>query len=208
MARKSGYSRELRQRVAYEAARLIAHHGINDYYLAKTKAATSLGVVDKGALPNNREIEQALQEAARLFDGDENGQRLARMRDCAVAVMQGLSEFSPRAVGPIVSGAIGANSAVELHLFSEPAEMVAMALLEAAPDMTVAEARVRLDRERTEIYPAYLFDVDGVTVDVTVFPLDGRRQAPLSPVTGRPMKRLNARDLSALDDSAEDTSLA
>jgi len=53
-----------------------------------------------------------------------------------------------------------------------------------------------------------LFDVDGVTVDVTVFPLDGRRQAPLSPVTGRPMKRLNARDLSALDDSAEDTSLA
>ncbi len=192
-------------RVAYEAARLMADHGINDYYLAKTKAAASLGVVDRGALPNNREIEAALQETVRLFDGDEHAQRLARMRDCGVAVMQALSEFSPRAVGAVVSGALGANSDLELHLFSEPAEMVAMSLLESAPDMIVAQTRARFDRERVEIYPAYRFDVDGVTVDVTVFPLDGQRQAPLSPVTGRPMKRLTARALSALDDVAEGT---
>lgn len=181
----------------------MAHHGINDYYLAKTKAATTLGVVDKGALPNNREIEAALQTAARLFGGDEHRQRLARMRDCAIAVMQTLPQFSPRAVGAVVSGALGATTAVELHFFSEPPEMVAMALLESAPDMIVAESRVRYTAERTEIYPAYRFDVDGTEVDVTVFPIDAQRQAPLSPVTGKPMKRLTAKALSELEEELD-----
>jgi predicted nucleotidyltransferase len=203
MPKRHSTGREMRLRVAQEAARLIADHGINDYYLAKTKAAAALGVVDKGALPNNREIEEALKTAVRLFGGDEHVQRLARMRDCAVGVMQALSEFSPRAVGAVVSGALGANSDVELHLFSEPAEMVAMALLEAAPDVVVAETRVRFTATHEEIYPANRFDVDGVTVDATVFPIDGQRQAPLSPVTGRPMKRLSANALSALDEDAQ-----
>ena len=199
MAKRSHQARGLRQRVAVEAARLMAEHGINDYYMAKTKAAASLGVVDKGALPNNREIEEALRVSARLFGGDEHEQKLARMRDCAIGVMQALSEFSPRAVGAIVSGALGATSAVELHLFSEPAELVAMALMDATSDLVVAEARVRYTHERAEIYPAYRFVVDGVPIDVTVFPIDAQRQAPLSPVTGRPMKRLSARALGELE---------
>lgn len=201
MPKRSHPTRALRQRVATEAARLMAEHGINDYYMAKTKAAATLGVVDRGALPNNREIEEALQMAGRLFGGDEHVQKLARMRDCAIGVMQAMSEFSPRAVGAVVSGALGATSAVELHLFSEPAEMVAMALLESAPDVIVAETKVRYTAERSEVYPAYRFDVDGVPVDVTVFPIDAQRQAPLSPVTGRPMKRLSAKALGELDEA-------
>jgi hypothetical protein len=192
----------MRLRVAHEAARLMAEHGINDFYFAKTKAAASLGVVDKGALPNNREIEAALHEASRLFNGDQYDQRLARMRNCAIGIMQALPQFSPRAVGAVVSGAIGAASPLELHMFSEPAEMVAMALLEAAPDMLATQSKLRFDHDRVEVFAAYQFEVDEVIVDVTVFPLDGQRQAPLSPVTGRPMRRLNARALSALDTTA------
>lgn len=201
MPKRHNNARGLRQRVATEAARLIAEHGINDYYQAKTKAAASLGVVDKGALPNNKEIEAALHTAARLFGGESHTHKLSHMRDCAISVMRALNEFSPRAVGPVVSGALGANSAVELHLFSEPAELVAIALMDSASDVIVAESRVRYAAERAEIYPAYRFDVEGVPVDVTVFPIDAQRQAPLSPVTGKPMKRLSARALGELDAS-------
>lgn len=198
MGRKSGTSRQTRARIAQEAARLIAEHGIRDYYLAKKKAAANLGVVDQGGLPRNVEVEEALQTAMRLFGGAEHERRLARMRDLGVRLMQALSQFAPRAVGGVVSGALGANSALELHLFSDPAEAVAMTLLESAPDLTVAESRVRFDRDRTEVFPAYLFDVDDVTVEATVFPVDGQRQAPLSPVTGKPMQRLSAQALAEL----------
>jgi hypothetical protein len=32
---------------------------------------------------------------------------------------------------------------------------------------------------------------EGTDVELTVFPLDGLRQAPPSPIDGRPMRRLN-----------------
>jgi hypothetical protein len=34
-----------------------------------------------------------------------------------------------------------------------------------------------------------LFDADGVPMDVTVFPRDALRQAPLDPVSERPQRR-------------------
>lgn len=202
MPRRSSSSRQMRLRVAHEAARLMAEHGINDFYMAKTKAAARLGVVDKGALPNNREIEAALHEASRLFHGDQHDLRLSRMRECAISIMQSLEQFSPRAVGAVVSGAMSATSPLELHMFSEPAELVAMALLEAAPDMVATQSTLRFDRDRVEVFPAYQFEADELIVDVTVFGLDGQRQAPLSPVTGRPMQRLRAAALSTLNTQA------
>jgi hypothetical protein len=45
------------------------------------------------------------------------------------------------------------------------------------------------------------FDANGRTVDATVFPIDGIRQSPYSPVDGRPMKRADAREVSELVDA-------
>ena len=47
-------------------------------------------------------------------------------------------------------------------------------------------------------YPALRFEKSGRTVDATVFPIDGIRQSPYSPVDGRPMKRADAREVSDL----------
>jgi hypothetical protein len=41
----------------------------------------------------------------------------------------------------------------------------------------------------------------GRTVDATVFPIDGIRQSPYSPVDGRPMRRADAREVSELVDT-------
>jgi hypothetical protein len=50
-------------------------------------------------------------------------------------------------------------------------------------------------------YPALRFEANGRTVDATVFPIDGIRQSPYSPVDGRPMKRADAREVSELIDA-------
>ena len=60
-------SDHLRSAVAQEAARLMAEHGIQDYYVAKRKAAERYGVVDGAFLPKNTEIEAALRSYQRLF---------------------------------------------------------------------------------------------------------------------------------------------
>ena len=54
-------TRERRQRLAHEAARLMAEGGIRDYHQAKLKAAQRLGIHDDASLPRNREIEDALR---------------------------------------------------------------------------------------------------------------------------------------------------
>ena len=68
MARKrTGESERARQVVAQEAARLIIDHGIRDYRIAKQKAAERLGVVGRGSLPGNTEIESAVSDHLQIF---------------------------------------------------------------------------------------------------------------------------------------------
>jgi hypothetical protein len=42
------------------------------------------------------------------------------------------------------------------------------------------------------------FEMDDQPIEATVFPPDGIRQAPVSPVDGRPMRRANALEVAAL----------
>ena len=47
-------------------------------------------------------------------------------------------------------------------------------------------------------YPGVHFEFDDHSVDATVFPVDGIRQAPVSPVDGKPMRRASALEVEAL----------
>jgi hypothetical protein len=69
----------------------------------------------------------------------------------------------------------------------------------------VTERRVRLDAERIKAYPGVRFAVDDRCIDATVFPRDGIRQAPVSPVDGRPMRRADADEIQDLLRSATGT---
>ncbi len=75
---------------------------------------------------------------------------------------------------------------------------MAIHLLELGIPHEFYERRVKMDAERSVNYPALRFDAGGRTVDATVFPIDGIRQSPYSPVDGRPMKRADAREVSEL----------
>jgi len=189
----------LRRALAQEAARIMAEHGVQDFLIAKRKAAERLGVTDGAAvLPKNREIELALAEYQRLFGGDSHVESLSAQRRAALTAMRRLSEFEPRLVGAVLAGTATQHSDVQLHLFTDRAEAVTLKLLDEGIVHEVTERRVKLDAERVRAFPGVRFLVDDQPIEATVFPADGIRQAPASPVDGRPMRRANAFEVEAL----------
>jgi hypothetical protein len=191
----------LRRALAQEAARIMAEHGIRDFLVAKRKAAERLGVDDGSAvLPKNTEIEAALAEYQRLFDAESHAESLYAQRLAALHAMQYLREFEPRLVGSVLSGTATEHSDVQLHLFADYAESVTIKLMDEGIAYEVTEKRVRMNAERVLACPGVRFEVDDQAVEATVFPTDGIRQAPVSPVDGKPMKRANAFDVEALLD--------
>jgi hypothetical protein len=189
----------LRRALAQEAARIMAEHGIRDFLVAKRKAAERLGVTDGAALlPKNAEIEAALAEYQRLFGGATHLESLHAQRRAALSAMRYLSEFEPRLVGAVLSGTATEHAEVQLHLFAERAESVTLKLLDQGIPHEVTEKRVKLNPERVRAFPGVRFQMEDQPIEATVFPTDGIRQAPVSPVDGRPMRRANAFEVEAL----------
>ena len=188
----------LRRALAQEAARVMAEHGIRDFLVAKRKAADRLGVTDNAVLPKNTEIETALVEYQRLFRGASHSESLHAQRRAALEAMRALEEFQPRLVGPVLAGTATEHSGVQLHLFADSAESVAMRLMDDGIRHEITARRVRMNADRVLEYPGVRFEIDDQPIEVTVFPADGIRQAPISPVDGRPMRRADLDELEAL----------
>ena len=188
----------LRLALAQEAARIMAEHGVSDFLLAKRKAADRFGITEGAVLPKNSEIEAALEQYQRLFDGDGHAESLQAQRRAALTAMRRLREFEPRLVGPVLTGTATRHAQVQLHLFTDYAESVTMKLLEMGLAHEVTEKRVRMDPARVLAFPGLRFEIEAQPIEVTVFPADGIRQAPVSPVDGRPMRRASASEVEAL----------
>jgi len=190
-------TRERRHRLAHEAARLMAEGGIRDYHQAKLKAAERLGIFDDASLPRNREIEDALREYQRLFQR-ENVSALRQRREAALRAMEFFHSFQPRLVGSVLDGTADTRSPVALHLFSDDPDAPPRFLEQHGIPAEARSRRVRLDRERVADVPVWVFTAEDLAFDLTVLPLDGLRQAPLSSLDEKPMKRASTAQLRQL----------
>lgn len=189
--------RERRELLATEAARLMVEGGIGDYHQAKLKAASRLGIHDDASLPRNTEIEAALREYRRLFRRDADDE-LQRRRESALEAMRFFEVFEPRLVGAVLEGTADAHSPVMLHLHVDDADAVARFFDERDIPAEARSRRLRLDRHREADFPVWLFGADNLPFDVTVLPQDVIRQAPLSAVDEKPMRRASASQLGEL----------
>lgn len=196
--RRNSESERARQVLAQEAARIIVDHGIRDYRIAKQKAAERLGVGTRGFLPGNAEVESAVAEYLLLFGGESHADLLRLMRTAALSAMELLAEFSPRLVGPVLAGTADENSAVNLHLFTDSPEMVAMEIGDMGIAFRPYERRLKSRRGQVEMYPGFEFSHRNETIQATVFPVDGIRQAPISPIDGKPMRRVDSEAVQVL----------
>jgi hypothetical protein len=190
--------RERRHRLANEAARLMAESGIRDFHQAKLKAAQRLGIHDDASLPRNREIEDALREYQRLFLTDTQAAGLRERREAALRALEFFADFDARLVGPVLDGTADAHAPVALHLYSDDADAVPRFLEEHRIPAESRSRRMRLDRERSDDFPVWVFSAEDLSFDLTVLPAAILRQAPLSGVDDKPMKRASVAQLRQL----------
>ena len=190
-----------RQMLAQEAARIIVDQGLRDYRAAKMKAAERLGMSTRGSLPRNAEIELAVSEHLALYGRESHEGFLRTMREAALEAMCVLGEFTPRLVGPVLIGTADENSAINLHVFSDSAEAVAMKLHSLGYRYRPYERRLKTSRGHgatPEVFAGFQFECGDELVEATVFPVDGIRQSPISPIDGKPMKRSDVKAVEAL----------
>lgn len=196
---RGGRGDDLRRLLANEAARLIAEDGVRDYLQAKRKAALRFGVSERdGGFPTNQEIEAAVTEYQRLFQADRQPQVLHQLRTAARQAMRLFADFQPRLVGSVLHGNATAHSSVQLHLFADVPERVVMHLIDRDIPFETADRRFRFASGTQQDVPTYRFVAGDVPIEAAVFSADGLRQAPASPLDGKPMKRAGLADVEAL----------
>jgi hypothetical protein len=191
-------SDHLRSAVAQEAARLMAEHGIQDYLIAKRKAAERYGIVDASVLPKNTEIEAALLSYQRLFLGEQHVSGLQEQRRVALQAMRLLEKFEPRLVGAVLNGSATEYADIQLHVFSDSPEAVTLHLMDRRYGYEVFERKARMTPDRVVSLPSVRFEMHNEMVEAIVFPPNGIRQAPASPVDGKPMRRATISELERI----------
>ncbi len=191
----------LRNLVAEEAARLIYEEGFRDYRLAKLRAAEQLGAGQQStaAQPTNEEIELAIHQRIRLFDAETQPQLLRQHREVALEAMDFLQPYNPYLTGAALEGISSPHSAVTLLLSADSTEEVMFFLEDHKIPFQTLDRKVRFGSKKPEYFPLLRFYADDVEVELMVFPHDDRfANAPISPVTGKAMKRADRKKVAAL----------
>jgi len=189
MPRDNGNNRQMRERIAHLAARLMAVDGIDDYALAKRKAARQAGAPDTRNLPNNDEVEHALRAYQQLYQADEQRDRLRYLRQQAREMMELLADFDPYLSGAVLSGSAGKYSDIDLLLFTDSMKDVEMFLINRRIAYRSGERRMHIGDE-TRGVPNFSVSTEDADFDITVLtPRDLRAQIRSTP-EGRPLERV------------------
>jgi len=178
----------MRIRIAAAAARLMAEDGIDNFALAKRKAARQLGAAATESLPTNDEIEAELRDYRALYQADEHPERIAELRRVALEAMRALERFSPYLTGPVLKGIAGPYAEIDLQLYPDSAKDVELFLLERNIAFDTSEGR-RYSGDRAHAVSLFKLDWDGIPLRLSVFDPRDERLALKTSQTGRVMER-------------------
>lgn len=190
----------IRKNIAHEAAKLVAKEGLEDFLLAKKKAAQHLNVNNKRLLPSNREVEVALIEYQSLFHNEEQQQTVFESRKIAYRTMLLLEEYNPLLVGSVLSGTANENSEIIIHVFSDSHETISLYLENKGIPISLCERRLKIEKKNHAYFTALKFIAGNINIVLIVLPHPLQRNAPIDPITQRPMKRATLSDVKRLVD--------
>jgi hypothetical protein len=166
MPRDTGRN-DRRSRIAYLAARLMAEDGIEDYALAKRKAARQAGMPDTRELPTNEEVEEALRTYQQIYHREEHRNRLRVLRETAVRAMRELARFNPHLTGSVLNGNAGKYADVNLQLFTDNEKTVELYLIDRRIPYKSAQSRLYSGEEMRTV-PVYTLSDHGTDIELTV----------------------------------------
>jgi hypothetical protein len=196
MGRKSTRQSAMRARIAAAAARIMAEDGVDDFALAKRKAARQLGAAETEALPANDEVEGELRAYRALYQPEHSG-RIAELRRIALDAMRALERFSPYLTGAVLKGTAGPYAEIELQLFPESAKEVEIFLLERRMAYTTHEGR-RFSGDRAHAMSVLSLTWQDARLKLSVFDPRDERLALKTSQAGRVMDRAGIAEVAAL----------
>ena len=197
MTRRTNKQTGTRARIAAAAARLMAEDGIDDFALAKRKAAKQLGALDSQALPGNDEIEAELRAYLALYQADEHPQRVAELREIALDAMRTLQHFSPYLTGPVLKGIAGPYAEIELQLFPDSVKEVEIFLLDRNLSYATHEGK-RYAGDRAHAVSVLTLAWRGVPLRLSIFDPRDERVALKTSQAGQVMDRAGIAEVGAL----------
>jgi hypothetical protein len=177
-----------RSQIAHLAARLMAEDGIEDYALAKRKAARQAGAPDTRELPSNEEIDLALRTYQQIYHQEEHRDRLRTLRATALRAMREFARFNPYLTGSVLSGNAGKYADINLQLFTESAKAVELYLIDRKIPYRTAESRLYSGAEPLAV-PVYAVDDDGIEIELAVFSPRVLRGTLRTSLEGRSIER-------------------
>ncbi len=186
----------LRTRIAHLAARMMAQDGIEDYALAKRKAARQAGAADLRQLPDNDEIDAALKQYREVYQHDHPAQ-LRELRRLALDVMDEFIQFDPHLTGSVLKGNAGRYAAIQLQLFADNGKGVELYLLNNGIEFRSDESRLYAGDMALDL-PVLSFDRDGVEIHMTVLSSRNQRVQLKTSPQGRPLERARRDAVAAL----------
>lgn len=178
----------MRMRIAAAAARIMAEDGVEDFALAKRKAARQLGAEDTQALPKNEEIEFELRAYQSLYQGDEQRERIRLLRGKALQLMRLLEPFRPYLSGPVLKGTAGRYSEIDLQLFTDESKAVELFLINRDLQYEVTQHR-HFAGDRELAISVLRLDWEGIPVSIAVCSANDERGTLKASLAGRPIER-------------------
>lgn len=186
-----------RSRIAHLAARLMVEDGIEDYAVAKRKAARQAGIPDTRQLPTNEEIDEALRTQQTLYGGAGHVERLRDLRVRALEIMHDLERFNPYLTGSVLTGSAGKYADINLHLYTDNGKGVELYLIERRVPYRAGQRRLWCGTEPRTL-PAFTVDDDGVEIDIVVLALDDLRMPVKTSADGKPLERARPQAVQTL----------
>src|SRR5574339_270120 len=198
MTRKSArHQAGMRARIAAVAARIMAEDGIDDFALAKRKAARQLGAPQSEALPGNDEVEAELRAYRALDQADEHAERISELRRIALDAMRAFERFHPYLTGPVLKGTAGPYAEIELQLFPGSPKDVEIFLLERGLSFDTHEGR-RFSGDRAHAMSVFSLLWQDTPLKLAVFDPRDERLALKTSQAGRVLERAGVAEVASL----------
>ena len=94
---------------------------------------------DRTRQPDNAQVEEEVRQYQALFQGHDQPERLERLRETTLQLMDALAEFHPHVTGAVVSGTAGEHDDIHLQLFAESVKDIEIFLLNKNPNVEISE---------------------------------------------------------------------
>ena len=119
----------MKDEVAAVAARMVVEEGL-EYGAAKRRAVKHMGLPARTALPDNAQLDTAVEEYISIFCADTQPGELHALRTLALEWMERLERFRPHIAGAVWHGTATRRSNIYLQLFCDDSKSAEIGLID------------------------------------------------------------------------------